>query len=295
MPYARSGALRLRYEITGRGPAVLVILGQGRSLEAGWRTVERLSPSFRVLTFDHRDVGRSDHSAWPYAVAQMAEDAVAVLDAAGERRAHVYGHSLGGMVAQELALGHGDRVGALILGATTPGGPLAVPQDPEALTFFARAGAMGREEAEWAAVPYSYGERTRRKHGDRIAEDIARRLSQPRGTFGYVWETFTYLHQVAAAAAHITFNRLRGIAAPTLVVHGAQDRIQSPKNAHMLAESIPGAELTLWPEAGHLFVTDEPAAEDDIARFLQRHAGTLDDRETHDGAGTGAHVKTPGR
>jgi pimeloyl-ACP methyl ester carboxylesterase len=281
MPYARSGALRLYYEITGRGPAVLVILGQGMSLEAGWRSVERLSQSFRVLTFDQRDVGRSDYSPWPYAVAQMAEDAVAVLDAAGERRAHVYGHSLGGMVAQELALNNRERVGALVLGATTPGGPTAVPQDPEALTFFARAGAMGREEAEWAAVPYSYGERTRRKHGDRISEDIARRLGHPRNAFAYVSETFTYLHQVAAAAAHITFNRLGQIEAPTLVVHGAQDRIQSPENARILAESIPGAELMLWPEAGHLFVTDEPAADREIALFLQRHAGALDDRETH--------------
>jgi 3-oxoadipate enol-lactonase len=282
MPYARSGALRLYYETTGSGPAVLVILGQGMSLESGWRSVERLSRSFRVLTFDQRDVGRSDYSPWPYGVAQMARDAVAVLDAAGEPRAHVYGHSLGGMVAQELALGYPDRVGALILGATTPGGPVAIPQDPEALTFFARAGAMGREEAEWAAVPYSYAERTRRKHGDRISEDIARRLSQERSAFAYLSESFSYLHQVAAAAAHITLNRLGQIAAPTLVVHGAQDRIQSPENARILAESIPGAELTLWPEAGHLYVTDEPAADGDIARFLERHAGALGNRETYD-------------
>jgi pimeloyl-ACP methyl ester carboxylesterase len=291
MPYARSGSLRLHYEITGRGPAVLLILGQGMSLEASWRTVERLSPAFRVLTFDHRDVGRSDYSPWPYIVAQMAQDAIAVLDAAGERRAHVYGHSLGGMVAQELALGHRDRVGALILGATTPGGPLAVPQDPQALTFFARVGAMGREEAEWAAVPYSYGERTRRQHGDLIAEDIARRLSYTPTSFAYVSDTFTYLHQVAAAAVHVTFNRLRQITAPTLVVHGTQDRIQSPENARILAESIPGAELMLWPEAAHLFATDEPAADGDIARFMQRHAAALDDRETHDHNGSGERAK----
>jgi pimeloyl-ACP methyl ester carboxylesterase len=279
MPYARSGALRVHYESTGRGPAVLVVLGQGMPLETGWRTVERLSPSFRVLMFDNRDVGRSDRSPWPYAVAQMARDAIAVLDAANEARAHVYGISLGGMVAQEIALRYRDRVGALVLGATTPGGPLAIPQDPQALTFFARAGAMGREEAEWAAVPYSYGERTRRKHGDRIAEDIACRLGHSPSSFAGVSETFTYLHQVTAAAAHITFNRLAQIAAPTLVVHGAQDRIQAPGNARILANSIPGAELTLWPEAGHLYVTDEPGADRDVARFLERHAGTLGDRD----------------
>jgi 3-oxoadipate enol-lactonase len=290
MPYARSGALRVYYESSGRGPAVLLILGQGMSLESGWRTVERLSGSFRVLTFDNRDMGRSDRSAWPYAVSQLARDAVAVLDAANEERAHVYGLSLGGMIAQEFALRHRDRVGALVLGATTPGGPLAIPYDAQVLTFFARAGAMGREEAEWAAVPYSYGERTRREHGDLIAEDIARRLSHTRGSFAYVADTFAYLHQVTAAAAHITFNRLAQITAPTLVVHGAQDRIQSPQNARILANSIRGAELTLWPEAGHVYVTDEPDADHDIARFLERHSGALEERRARDRDGAGSRV-----
>jgi pimeloyl-ACP methyl ester carboxylesterase len=288
MPYARSGALRVYYESTGHGPAVLLILGQGMSLEAGWRTVESLSSSFRVLTFDHRDVGRSDRSPWPYFVTQMASDAIAVLDAANVQRAHLYGISLGGMVAQEIALGFRHRVGALVLGATTPGGPLAIPQDPQALTFFARAGGMGREEAEWAAVPYSYGERTRRSHGDRIAEDIAHRLRHGTSPLGYLPETFAYVLQVTAAAAHLSVNRLARIAAPTLVVHGAQDRIQSPDNARNLAKSIPGAELALWPEAGHLYVTDEPQADRDVARFLERHAAAIDARSE-------SRVQTPGR
>jgi 3-oxoadipate enol-lactonase len=294
MPYARSGALRVYYESIGRGPAVLVVLGQGMSLEAGWRTVENLSSAFRVLTFDHRDVGRSDRSPLPYFVAQLAEDAIAVLDAAGEQRAHLYGISLGGMVVQEIAIGHRHRVGALVLGSTTAGGPLAVPQDPQALTFFARAGAMGREEAEWAAVPYSYGERTRRHHGDRIAEDIARRLSHAGGR-GYVPDTFAYLHQVTAAATHVTFNRLARIDAPTLVVHGAQDRIQAPQNARILAGAIRGAELQLWPEAGHVYVTDEPEADRHVARFLARHADALGNREAHREDRAGARVRTPER
>jgi pimeloyl-ACP methyl ester carboxylesterase len=267
MPYAQSRSLRVYYESVGRGPAVLVVLGQGMAMEAGWRTIERLASQFRVLAFDNRDMGRSDHSAWPYAVAQMASDAVAVLDAAGEERAHVYGMSLGGMVAQEIALRHRDRVCGLVLGATTPGGPHAIPQDPQVLTFFTRVGVMGPEEAAWAAVPYSYGERTRREHGDRIAEDIARRMSHPP-------DALAYMHQVAAAASHSTQHRLRSIAAPTLVVHGGQDMLQSPRNARILAAAIPGAELQLWPEAGHLYVTDEPEADREVARFLDRHTSS---------------------
>ena len=265
MPFARNRTLRVHYESVGSGPAVLLILGQGMSLETGWRTVEQLSSQFRVLAFDNRDMGRSDHSPFPYLVAQMARDAVAVLDAAGEARAHVYGMSLGGMVAQEVALSYRDRVQALVLGATTPGGPRAIPQDPQVLTFFARVGAMGPEEAAWAAVPYSYGERTRREHGERIAEDIARRLQRPP-------DVLAYLHQVTAAALHSTQIRLGEIAAPTLVVHGGQDELQSPQNAHILAEAIPGAELRLWPDAGHLYVTDEPEADREIAHFLARHS-----------------------
>jgi 3-oxoadipate enol-lactonase len=265
MPFARNGRLRVYYESAGSGPAVLVILGQGMSLESGWRTIERLSPHFRVLAFDNRDMGRSDRSPLPYVVAQMAGDANAVLEAAGERRAHVYGISLGGMVAQEFALRYRDRVAALVLGATTPGGPLAVPQDRQVLTFYTRVGAMGPEEAEWAAVPYSYGTRTRRTHGDRIAEDIARRLHYPPDTLGY-------LHQVGAAATHSTLHRLSEISAPTLVVHGGQDKLQAPQNARLLADSISGAELRIWPEAGHLYVTDEPDADLEVAQFLERHS-----------------------
>ena len=253
------------YESVGRGPAVLLILGQGMSMEAGWRSVDRLASQFRVLVFDNRDMGRSDHSLWPYLVAEIANDAVAVLDAAGEARAHVYGMSLGGMVAQEIALRHSDRVCGLVLGATTPGGPRAIPQDRQVLTFFTRVGAMGPEEAAWAAVPYSYGERTRRVHGDRIGEDIARRMQHPP-------DAVAYLHQVAAAASHSTLTRLGGITAPTLVVHGGQDMLQAPQNARVLAEAIPGAELRMWPEAGHLYVTDEPEADREIATFLERHS-----------------------
>jgi pimeloyl-ACP methyl ester carboxylesterase len=265
MPFARNGFLRLYYESVGRGPAVLLILGQGMAIEAGWRTIERLAPHFRVLAFDNRDIGRSDHSPWPYVVAEMASDAVAVLDAAGEARAHVYGISLGGMVAQEVALRHRDRVSALVLGATTAGGPRALPQDPQVLTFFTRVGAMGAVEAEWAAVPYSYGERTRREHGERIAEDVARRMRHPP-------DPVAYLHQVAAAASHSTHSRLGSIVAPTLVIHGGVDVLQPSENARVLADAIPAAGLRLWPEAGHLYTTDELGADDEVADFLERHS-----------------------
>jgi 3-oxoadipate enol-lactonase len=270
MPYARNGLMRLYYESSGAGAPVLLINGQGMTLDSSWRTIDELSRTLRVLAFDNRDTGRSSFTPLPYGQIQMADDAIAVLDAVGEESVHVYGISLGGIVALDLATRYPERVRALVLGATTPGGPTAVPQDPQVLTFFARVGAMAPEEAEWAAVPYTYGIATRRLHAQRIAEDVARRLDSRPDNLPLA--TLAYVHQVGVAATHNRILNLRSIKAPTLVVHGAEDALMSPDNARLMAEMIPGSELQLWPGAGHFYVTDEPRADQEVARFLERHS-----------------------
>jgi 3-oxoadipate enol-lactonase len=267
MPFARNGTVKLHWESSGEGPAVLLVAGQGMTSDGWWATIPVLARSFRVIAFDNRDTGRSSRVPWPYSVAQMASDAVAVLDAAGEQRAHVYGISLGSLVAQEVALRHPDRVQALVLGASSAGGFAAYKPSPSsfAQTFLVRAGAMGPEEAEWAAVPYTYAEKTRRLHPERIAADIAHRMSSPP-------EPRAYLRQAAAVAAHNAYERLNRMAAPTLVVHGEQDVFIPPANAVVLAERIPAAQLRLWPDAGHMYTIDEPRADREIARFLLHHS-----------------------
>ena len=263
MPIATNGSVELHWESFGAGPPVLLIAGQGMTLEGWWATIPVLASSFRVLAFDHRDTGRSSRLARPYALAELANDAVAVLDAAGERRSHVYGLSLGSLVAQELALRHRDRVNALVLGSSSAGGWAAFKPPPVsfAQTFLVRAGLMGPEEVAWAAVPYTYAERTRRRHPERIATDIAHRLSSPP-------EPLAYVHQAAVVAAHDAYERLNRIAAPTLVVHGEQDVFVPPANALVLAERIPGARLLTWPDAAHMYPIDEPEADHAVARFL---------------------------
>lgn len=265
MPVARNGTVKIHWESTGQGPAVLLIAGQGMTIDGWWATIPVLARSFRVIAFDNRDTGASSHVPWAYSVAQMAEDAVAVLDAAGEQRAHVYGLSLGGLVAQELALRHPDRLRALVLGAASAAGLTAAPPASLPMTFFARAGAMGPEEVEWAAVPYTYSESTRRLHPDRIAANIAQRVGSPTDSLGS-------LHQAAALATHSTYERLGQITAPTLVVHGEKDVMVPSANARQLASRIPGARLRLWPEAGHLYIIDEPWADREIARFFLDHS-----------------------
>jgi pimeloyl-ACP methyl ester carboxylesterase len=186
----------------------------------------------------------------------------------------VYGISLGSLVAQEVGLRYPERVQSLVLGASSAGGFAAYKPPPTSLaqTFLMRAGGMGPEEVEWAAVPYTYAERTRRLHADRIGQDIARRVSSPPEPLGF-------LHQAAAVATHDTYARLNTMTAPTLVVHGEQDVFIPPANGLVLAERIPGAQLRLWPDAGHMYPIDEPLADQDIARFLLQHSAAPSARD----------------
>ena len=115
--------MRIAWESKGAGEPVLLIHGLGYA-RWGWEPVaEPLAQRFRLLLFDNRGIGESEIPPGPYTARAMAEDAVSVLDEAGVDSAHVVGTSLGGMVAQELALGWPDRVDRLVLACTTPGGP----------------------------------------------------------------------------------------------------------------------------------------------------------------------------
>jgi pimeloyl-ACP methyl ester carboxylesterase len=259
---APSDGVDLYYERAGAGPPVLLVMGLGMNATGWWRTIPVLARRFTVLSFDNRGVGRSGRPPGPYSMAQMADDAVAVLDAAGVEAAHVYGVSLGGMIAQEIALRRPERVLGLVLAATTPGGEHSVPPDAETLAFFHRRGQMPAEEAVWASVPYNYAARTRRDGGQRIAEDVAQRLRFPI-------EPEPYVAQLAAALSHDAYERLGAISQPTLVVHGAHDRMVHPDNARLLAGRIPAAQLQLWEQTGHLFFTDEPGIDPAVSEFLR--------------------------
>lgn len=255
--------MRLHWEDTGSGgPPVLLIMGLGMTATGWWRTVPVLADAgLRVISFDNRGVGRSERPPGPYTVAEMAADAVMVLDAAGVERAHVYGISLGGMIAQEVALRYPERVRALVLGATTAGGAADVPASEETQAFLQQRAQMTAEHAVWASVPINYAARTRRDAAELIAQDIVQRLRFPI-------ENEFYVAQLAAAQAHDAADRLGAISAPTLVVHGTEDVLIPPANGERLAAAIPGAELALWPDAAHLYFTDEPEADRGVARFL---------------------------
>src|SRR3954453_12715203 len=252
---------RLYWESTGEGEPVLLVMGLGLSGGAWWRTVDPLSRDFRVITFDNRGVGRSRGLTPAYTTEALADDAVAVLDALEIGTASVYGLSLGGMVAQQIALRHPRRVRSLVLGATTPGGRRAETADEEVMSFFYNRAQRPREEAAWASFAYNYGRRCREKHADRIAEDILRRLA-------HEFDENAYKAQLMAAAMHNCTSRLHRIEVPALVVHGEDDRVVPVDNAHLIASRLPRGRLHVLEGTGHLYTTEAPEADAEVARFF---------------------------
>jgi 3-oxoadipate enol-lactonase len=255
----------LHWERTGSGAPVLLIMGLGLSGGAWWRTVPVLARDLEVITFDHRGVGRSKASCYAYSTKTMADDAVSVLDAAGIDRAHIYGISLGGMVAQQVALRHPQRVRSLVLGATSAGGSRALPPDQSVLSFLRRRVWMRHEEAARTSVRFNYSERCLAEHPERVEEDIAQRLT-------HSFPAPAYWAQLWAASTHDTYRELHRIEAPTLVVHGSEDLMIPLENGRMVASRIPGARLVELPGTGHLYATETPEVDTEISAFMRGHS-----------------------
>lgn len=248
---AMSGDVRIAYAVHGGGPPLVLVHGLGYG-QWGWEPVlEPLARRHLVVTFDNRGIGESDRPPGPYDAATMAGDAVAVLDAAGLERAHVVGTSLGGMIAQELALGWPERVDRLVLASTTPGGPRAYPLPEHTQKLFARAPALAPEVALRLFVANSLAPATVTGRPELVDRMVALRLADPPDPAG--WRA-----QLAAGSTFDAFGRLGSIAAPTLVLHGSEDRVVDPRNAQLLAREIPDARLELLDGTGHLFFWEQP-------------------------------------
>jgi 3-oxoadipate enol-lactonase len=258
--YAVREGVRLYWTEQGAGEPLLLIMGLGATHEWWYRLAPIVSQRFRTIMHDNRGVGGSDVPPGPYAIADMADDAVAVLDAAGVDRAHVFGASMGGMIAQELGLRHPDRVRSLILGCTTPGGREGVVAHRHVIDALTASSTMTREEGMRVMVPFIFDAGTPR---ERVEEDLVRRVAANVPTHGY-------LAQLQGIRAwNGTHDRLRGITAPTLVIHGETDELVPAENGRILARAIPGAELVMIPHASHIFMTDQlQASSDAIMAFL---------------------------
>jgi 3-oxoadipate enol-lactonase len=232
--------VRLKWESQGEGAPLLLVHGLGYTREGWGPQRELLARRYRVLSYDNRGIGESEIPPGPYSVAELAGDAVQVLDEAGVERAHVLGASLGGMVAQLLAAEQPERVDRLVLAGTTSGGAAAYPLPQQTLALMAEAPSLPPEVAlrrfvENALAPGS----------PFVDEVLADRQRHPPDAAGWA-------AQAAAGSTWDADGRLARIAAPTLVVAGTADAVVDPRNAQLLAEAIPNARLELIDGAGHL-------------------------------------------
>jgi len=238
--------VRLHYERHGRGEPVLLISGFALSSAVFEPVLALYTDRFECLLYDNRGAGRSEAPLHPTSMPELAADAAGLLTALGHDSAHVYGVSMGGMVAQELAISFPERVRGLVLAATTPGGPRALW--PSLREWGALGGGVARTRSLAGAL---FSERFRREHPERVRELLryfARHRATSRGAWWHWW----------AVAYHDTVSRLGEIQAPTLVLHGGEDALTPLGNAELLAERIPDAELVVIPGAGHAFPLERP-------------------------------------
>lgn len=255
--YAVNDALRIAYEVRGtmhrRRPWLVLVQGLGFD-HSGWDPVEaRLRRRFRLLLVDNRGSGASDTSPRAFSVSDLARDVIATMDAAEVPRAHVAGASLGGMVAQELAIAHAERVDGLVLACTTPGWPNGYPAPRTTMRLMAASRNLSYEEALRRHVENALSARTLEERPE-LAERIIEH-QRPRRFDSSAWYSLA-----AAGGRYYGGTRQHQIRAPTLVLQGTADTVVDPRNARLLADRIPGARLVLLPDLGHLFFWEDPKA-----------------------------------
>jgi 3-oxoadipate enol-lactonase len=249
MPFVVNEGVKIYWDECGFGEPLLLIMGLSYPSYMWHRTRPVLAQRYRTIAFDNRGIGQSDVPSGVYSMPSMASDGAAVLDAADVEAAHVFGLSMGGMIAQEFALQYPKRVRSLILGCTAAGGPHAVRAEAAVIETLLRQG-MTPEESREAFTPFIYDPATPR---ERINEDMAIRMKWYPAPQGYAG-------QLQGIFGWEAYSRIAQITVPTLVIHGKTDRLIPAANAKLIAERIPGARLVLIPHASHIFETDQPAA-----------------------------------
>lgn len=271
MPYCEVGAARIHYRVDGDGEPLVLIAGTGFDMSF-WDDLVPSLAGYRVLRLDNRGSGLSD-SKDRLTIPEMADDVVAVMDEIGMPHAHVHGASMGGLIAQELAIRHGERVLSLVLGATWAG---SAPMSGAIRALPLLLSRKGTDEILHRSAPYL----TATAVPDHLAPFPGHDLA-PR-------DPTALRRQLRAQLRYSSLRRLHRIGQPTLVLHGAKDRLISPLNARLLARRIPRARLRLIRGAGHMYSRDRPdESRDALLTFLLDAAGQLlDEEELHLTVGT---------
>lgn len=249
MDIALTNGVRICYESIGEGTPIVAIAGRDSSMQAWPPAVkDALSRGHRLIVFDHRGTGRSDKPETPYAIADMAKDVVGLMDALGIDAAHLLGMSMGGMIAQEIAITSPGRVAKLVLCSTTCGPTRLMPS-------WRMIRAMSRKLSAWSpqdTLDMLYTAAYQRDNPQLMAALAARMRSSPPDPRSMA------IHRQASKGFD-SLRRLWRISAPTLIVHGEEDWVFRPRHAKLLHRRIPGSRLLLVPGAGHGALFQEAA------------------------------------
>jgi 3-oxoadipate enol-lactonase len=254
--FASNGSSQIAYELSGhigrRAPWLVLVQGLGFD-RAGWAPViPALRRRCRLVLIDNRGSGRSTTPDRKFTVADMAADVVAVLDKSRIAHAHVLGASLGGMVAQELAIRHPQRLDRLVLACTTPGWPYGYPMPRTSVQRMTEAASLPVEVAQRALVENALAPATLKTRPE-LVERIVRNSKANSGDPA-AWRALAN-----AGATYSGGTRQSLIRAPTLVMYGDADAVVDPRNSKLLSGRIPSSQEAVFPGLGHLFFWEEPA------------------------------------
>lgn len=261
MPKVHANGIELYYEIHGAehtaGTPLVLIAGLGYPLWMWNRMIPLLAQRVQVIAFDNRGVGQSDKPAGPYTAQMLAEDTAGLLQALGIDQAVVMGHSMGGFIAQALALSQPDRVAKLILSATNFGGPHHIPITAEAMAVLSDVTSDPLTRFK-NGVAVSCAPGFAEANPEIIQAWVQFRLQNPVEPVPYQAQMAIGLGLLAEAACFE--HKLPALTMPTLVLFGAHDKVVPPGNAELLAKQIPHSRVILLPEAGHFFPMEVPEA-----------------------------------
>jgi 3-oxoadipate enol-lactonase len=277
MPVVKIGDIKIAYTERGKGEAVVLIMGLGAVKESWFMNIPTLSKYYRVVTFNSRGVGKTDRSGEAYTMSRMAEDTVSLLDALNIERAHVVGVSLGSMIAQEVAINFPQRVGKLILAATTPGMSDAANKEmwDKKIVEMRRITGMGEDFDERIADNPGSLNVVKIMVGitAHAFNRIIFRIPMVLGASYYFKKVGPggVLDQLRAVSKHNTIDRLDQIKAPTLVMAGTGDKIVPTEFSRIVAQHIPGARFLEFEGGSHSFFMEmSKRFNREVVEFLKR-------------------------
>jgi pimeloyl-ACP methyl ester carboxylesterase len=255
MPKVKTNGIEVYYEISGSGAPLLLISGLGYGLWQWHKLVPFLVEKFQVITFDNRGAGQTDKPAGPYSADMLAADTAGLLDALAVGPTVVVGHSMGGYVAQALALSRPDLIKTLVLASTNYGGPHHIPITPEALAVIMDR-SLDPAEYMRRGVAVACAPGFAEAHPEVVAEMTAYRASVPVPPEAHQAQLAVGLGLVSEAACFE--HRLKTMTIPTIIFTGAQDKVVPPGNADLLAQVIPNSRIVILDNAGHHFALEAP-------------------------------------